>query len=282
MDSENGSTMWKALADPKRRRIVQLLQAQPLTTGDLCQHFDVSRYAVMKHLKVLEEAGMVMTERRGRQRWNFLNVLPPADTSLNDVVVTPPIPFPNSTPAWLSEETPLVEAQENGHRLALVEPSYCVETNRDLLTRLSYTLTLEAETTAVFATLTQQLDRWWPIRQRDNSVVRLEGHPGGRLYEQFPAPPYLHGTGQQNGLLYGLVTLWHAPYAFKIQGSFGFDDVQATLHLQLQPEADGLQTQLRLTQQFWLPPTQISLAIFEQGWAEMLEAILSDALPEKS
>ena len=253
MSVPNGSVRWKALADPKRRRIVQLLQAQPLTTGDLCQHFDVSRYAVMKHLKVLEEAGMVMTERRGRQRWNFLNTSP---------LRTPPRPMA-TTP----------EASSPPENLGLLELNYAssfIERDAELLTRLSYTLTLKAEYTAVFQTIIHQINSWWTLRQWTNSAVHLEGYPGGRLYEEFPA---LHGQDQNNGLLYGFVTLWHAPRAFKIQGSFGADDVDATVHIQLRPTDSDKNCHLQLTQQFWRQPTQISLAVFEQSWAEMLKTI---------
>ncbi len=232
---------------------MQLLQAQPLTTGDLCQHFDVSRYAVMKHLKVLEEAGMVMTERRGRQRWNFLNTspsrTPPRSMSTTHGATSPP---------------------ENPNLLELDYASSLVEKNAELLTRLSYTLTLEAEPTAVFQAITQHINSWWTLRQWANSEVRLEGHPGGRLYEQFAVLP---GQEQTNGLLYGFVTLWHAPRAFKIQGSFGADDVDATVHVQLRPTDLDKNCHLQLTQQFWRQPTQISLAVFEQSWAEMLETI---------
>lgn len=239
MNVQNGSVVWKALADPKRRRIVQLLQAQPLTTGDLCQHFEVSRYAVMKHLKVLEEAGLVETERRGRQRWNFLNASRLSDTIIAD---TPPAfaPLLNDTAVPYGENDPL--------------------------TRLTYTLTLEAEITAVFEALTQRIDDWWTLRQWPHSEVRLECFPGGRLVECLHHTP---GNNGKNGLLYGLITLWYAPRAFKIQGSFGADDVDCTVHVQLRPLDQ--QCQLHLTQQFWRPPTQVSLAVFQQSWADMLE-----------
>ena len=53
------------------------LRDQPLTTGGLCSQFpELDRCTVMQHLKVLEEAGLVQVERRGRERWNHLNPLP--------------------------------------------------------------------------------------------------------------------------------------------------------------------------------------------------------------
>ena len=52
--------IWKALSDPSRRRIIELLHAQPRRTGDLAACFDVTRFAVMKHLDVLEGAELLL------------------------------------------------------------------------------------------------------------------------------------------------------------------------------------------------------------------------------
>ena len=69
--------VFKALGHHVRRRILDDLRDQPLTTGTLCAHFpDLDRCTVMQHLGVLEEAGLVIPERRGRERWNHLNPLP--------------------------------------------------------------------------------------------------------------------------------------------------------------------------------------------------------------
>jgi len=69
--------VFKALADARRRRVLDLLRDRPLTTGDLCAAFhDLDRCTVMQHLGVLERAGLVIVKRDGRQRWNYLNVAP--------------------------------------------------------------------------------------------------------------------------------------------------------------------------------------------------------------
>jgi DNA-binding transcriptional ArsR family regulator len=68
--------VWKALADPTRRRVLDELRKGPKTTGTLCGLFDMSRFGVMKHLQVLEDAGLVIVERVGRERWNHLNPTP--------------------------------------------------------------------------------------------------------------------------------------------------------------------------------------------------------------
>lgn len=70
-------TVFKALADDRRREILDLLRERPRTTGELCEHFSrLDRCTVMQHLGVLEKADLVIVKREGRQRWNYLNVVP--------------------------------------------------------------------------------------------------------------------------------------------------------------------------------------------------------------
>ncbi|HEX9704991.1 MAG TPA: metalloregulator ArsR/SmtB family transcription factor [Gemmatimonadales bacterium] len=69
--------VWRALASPVRRLMLDLLRDGPRTTGGLAERFPaVSRFAVMQHLGVLVAAGLVMPRRRGRQRFNYLNPVP--------------------------------------------------------------------------------------------------------------------------------------------------------------------------------------------------------------
>jgi DNA-binding transcriptional ArsR family regulator len=75
MSSED--RVFKALADRRRRRILDLLRDQPRTTGEICKRFpSLDRCTVMQHLRVLERAGLVLVKREGRLRWNYLNPLP--------------------------------------------------------------------------------------------------------------------------------------------------------------------------------------------------------------
>ena len=72
--------IFKALAAPIRRRMLDLLKNDPQTTGALCAAFpDLDRCTVMQHLGILEEADLVIAVRRGRERWNHLNALPIRD-----------------------------------------------------------------------------------------------------------------------------------------------------------------------------------------------------------
>ena len=75
--SDAHDRVFKALAHPVRRQILDDLRDQPLTTGTLCGHFpELDRCTVMQHLNVLEDAGLVIPVRRGRERWNHLDPLP--------------------------------------------------------------------------------------------------------------------------------------------------------------------------------------------------------------
>jgi len=69
--------VWKALADPTRRAVLDLLRDRPLTTTEIVDAFPhLTRFGVMKHLDALREAGLVHTREEGRQRVNSLNVFP--------------------------------------------------------------------------------------------------------------------------------------------------------------------------------------------------------------
>ena len=65
---------FSAAAEPTRRRILQLLAAQPRTVGEIAAEFTVTRSAISQHLLVLAEAGLVDAEKLGRQR--MYRVLP--------------------------------------------------------------------------------------------------------------------------------------------------------------------------------------------------------------
>jgi uncharacterized protein YndB with AHSA1/START domain len=69
--------VFRALADPTRRRLLdELFRTDGQTLSALEGHFDITRFGVMKHLKLLEEAGLVVTRRRGREKLHFLNPVP--------------------------------------------------------------------------------------------------------------------------------------------------------------------------------------------------------------
>src|SRR3984893_2073017 len=69
--------VFKALADAGRRGLVDRLRAENgQTLGQLCEHLDMTRQAVTKHLNLLEEASLVVTIWRGREKLHYLNPVP--------------------------------------------------------------------------------------------------------------------------------------------------------------------------------------------------------------
>jgi DNA-binding transcriptional ArsR family regulator len=78
MSTENRDDLvFKALSASTRRALLDALKDHPQTTGELCARFPaLDRCTVMQHLKVLEEADLVLARREGRERWNHLNALP--------------------------------------------------------------------------------------------------------------------------------------------------------------------------------------------------------------
>ena len=77
MDDDHTDALFAALAHRDRRRMLDLLlQAPGMTVKAMASHFPMSRIAVMKHLKVLEEAGLLQSEKVGRARHLFLDPTP--------------------------------------------------------------------------------------------------------------------------------------------------------------------------------------------------------------
>ena len=74
---EKMDAVWKALSDPTRRAILDLLRQGPRMTTEIVDAFPkMTRFGVMKHLDVLRTAGLVNTREEGRQRVNSLNAVP--------------------------------------------------------------------------------------------------------------------------------------------------------------------------------------------------------------
>ncbi|MEZ6195441.1 MAG: metalloregulator ArsR/SmtB family transcription factor [Planctomycetota bacterium] len=77
MQPDDLDAVFRALAHHERRRILDILKERPgIRVGELAEDFEMSRIGVMKHLAVLEEAGLVVSERAGRERHLHFNAVP--------------------------------------------------------------------------------------------------------------------------------------------------------------------------------------------------------------
>jgi ArsR family transcriptional regulator len=73
--------VFKALSDPTRRKILDLLKEEDLTAGDIANNFDMTKPSISSHLKILKSAGLVLDEKKGQFIYYSLN-----STVLQDVI----------------------------------------------------------------------------------------------------------------------------------------------------------------------------------------------------
>lgn len=239
--------LWKALADPKRRRIIQMLGEKARTTGELCAFFDVSRFAIMRHLKVLEQVGFVRSRREGRQRWNFLNEMLLHDlrsTYLSDGAIGE---------NQLTELMGILARQEvASDDLPGDSPGILIQMD----------VPLQAKRERVFRALTEEIDAWWSYRIASDSHIQLDAQAGGRFHELFA------GGG---GALYGVVTYVKPGEEIRFSGSMGLVDEAASnlIQLKLSPGDSGT-TRLWVSHRILGKSNAVTADTFKSSWEELL------------
>lgn len=229
--------IWKALSDPTRRSILDLLKRQARTTGELCSSFNVSRFAVMKHLSVLENAGLVVVRREGRHRWNYLNAVP-----LQQMYERWLRPYEAHWAASLIRLQQVVEQEGDRN----VMPQVTAPTKAPGSLFIEQEIKLNASTRKVFAALTGDLSSWWgaPYLQdaKNAKSVHLEPKLGGRFLEKWSEDEgaiwavvtnlkkneriILHGSMAMPGAVYGTIR-------------FDLEDEKGTTRLKLSHHAVG-------------------------------------------
>jgi DNA-binding transcriptional ArsR family regulator len=191
--------LWRALANPVRRRLLDRLSGGPRTTGELAElEPELSRFAVMQHLGVLADAGLVVIRRRGRERFNYLN----------------PAPVREWYERWV---TPLA-GRTAGELLALrrhVEGDGGIDMAIDVeqvrIVRIETELRFRAAPERVFEALTTRVREWFPHsygEDRTEAIV-IEPRVGGAHYEDW---------GNGAGYLYGEVTSFDPPRSYSTRG----------------------------------------------------------------
>jgi DNA-binding transcriptional ArsR family regulator len=252
MEREQGSReeapdLWRALANPVRRQLLDALSDGPRTTGQLAEAApDLSRFAVMQHLGVLTDAGLVLVRRRGRHRFNHLNAVPLRRWYERWVT-----PFADRTAAELLALQRSVEAPEgNGPGgEAVDEPQdesqdaptggkpMAVMTDELRTVRIETELRFRATPQRVFDVLTDERPSWFPATYGEERVQRIVMEPrvGGAHYEDW---------GEGRGHLYGQVTKWDPPTGFATRGRLGLGVI---LDSEYEMEVDGAETILRVS-----------------------------------
>ena len=244
MKVDDTGLVWKALADPTRRAILDLLADRARTTGELSGAFpEVSRFAVMKHLGVLETAGLVVVRRRGRERWNHLNGVP-----LREAYERWMRPHADRWAESLLRLKETAERQEgDGMTTTLeVEQELVVAASRD----------------KVFEALCR-MGEWWPHAFREGAAVHLEPRVGGRFWEDW---------SDGDGALYATVTGIRRPDLLTCTGPMGMRvPVTAVWSMELSEHDGG--TLVRLSHHAVGPIDDETRAAYQHGWGEVLDAL---------
>ncbi len=213
------ASLWQALADPTRRQILDLLRTQPLTTGQLAGHFPSSRFAVMKHLNVLESTGLRVVRRAGRERWNHLNAIPLQ--LLYDRWVKP------YQALWASKLTNLKSRME--------EPMTATTEQVEL------EIAINSPIKKVWKALVDETTFWWPKDFYTNPKTKgfhIDPRLGGKVFEDY---------GKKSGAIRYEVFAINPPHSLDLQGCMAvpYGPAHTMLHLELETKGD--QTILKLS-----------------------------------
>jgi DNA-binding transcriptional ArsR family regulator/uncharacterized protein YndB with AHSA1/START domain len=195
LEAETAS-LWRALADPTRRRILDRLRSGPAITGEIAAAFPISRIAVMRHLEVLAEAELITSRKRGRERWHYLNA----------------VPLERLHRRWAGP----VEA---GFASGLLRLQDQVEAERVESSRppvdVALDVVIAASRRAVFESITVRIGEWWgpPAMDRRATGHSLESGLGGRLVEHW---------GDADGQIMATVTGVERDRYLRLTGPFHF------------------------------------------------------------
>jgi DNA-binding transcriptional ArsR family regulator/uncharacterized protein YndB with AHSA1/START domain len=242
--------VWRALADPTRRRLLDLLRDGPRTTGDLCAAFPVSRFAVMKHLDALEAAGLVLVRRRGRERWNHLNA-----ARLGEAIERWTGPY---QALWAASLLNLKRRSETGEE----EPNMPTATLDVRTIQMEQEVQIAAPPARVFDCLTAHIGDWWSHSFSGSPrTIRLEPFPGGRFFEEF--------DGAGGGALYATVTFLKPGERLRLTGPMGMAGaVAGVIDIRLEATGDG--TRLLLSHHVLGEVDDATANDYNGGWQHLL------------
>jgi DNA-binding transcriptional ArsR family regulator len=197
VEKEELTLVFKALSHPERRKILDLLKSGPLMTMELSEQSDVSRFQIMKHLKILESANLVLTRRNGRMKNNYINA----------------VPLTQMYERWVSH-------YESGMASSLLSLKENLERGNDMVKlkndsfEIEMEVSIEASKEKVFTALTQDINQWWAYRLGDTSKSKLHFEPkfGGKFYEDW-------GNGE--GAVWGTIYYYKSGEEIRLNGPLG-------------------------------------------------------------
>ena len=250
-------TVWKALADPTRRRILDALRGEPRTTSQLCLPFELSRFAVMKHLSILEKAGLVVVRRMGRQRWNHLNAVP-----IQQIYERWVRPYEASWAESLLGLREQIEKRKGENPMSnnpLTQAAFGVA-------QIEMEISIKAKPARVWEALVQETSRWWHKDFYTSPLAKgfvIEPRLGGQAYEDWG-----NGAGQVWYTVIGV----HAPNSIMLLGLLtpAFGGPAQTI-LQLKLEASGKSTTLQLSDTIFGRVSDEKLTQTREGWTMLFD-----------
>ncbi|WP_139489073.1 helix-turn-helix domain-containing protein [Brevibacillus dissolubilis] len=256
--------LFKALSHPIRREILDLLKQASQTTGQLAERFpDLSRYAVMKHLSLLEKANLVLVRREGKYRVNFLNA----------------VPLQELYDRWVGQYESklagsLVMLRDNLHQAHSEkgESNHMEQASpgkESTTFRIEQEIVIQAPREKVFEALTQDVQSWWQYRLAPagvKSTLQLKPELGGTFIETW---------GDHQGALWGTVYYIHAPVEIRLQGHLGMKGaVNSSYIYQLEEKGDATVLKLSHTASGYIEDGWKES--HEHGWQELLGKFLKD------
>jgi len=246
--TETDAAVWKALSDPVRRTILDALRDGPLTTGTLCEKFDQTRFGVMKHLSVLEEAGLISVERRGRERWNYLNAVA-LKTALDRWLT----PFQQLWSVSLS-----LLADKIGEESKM--PGQALNRVLDIRQEAIF----PASRNLVFKALTEGVNDWWCMRQTGpESILCLVPEIGASMIEE--------SLDGRHKAIWARVEEVRVPDLLYLSGRFAVEGaVAGRVHFDLQDLGDK-GCRLTVSHQAIGPFAGDAQPMFSEGWRDLIE-----------
>src|SRR4029077_7508040 len=242
MEAET-APLWRALSDPTRRRILDLLLQQPRITGEVAGHFRVSRIAVMRHLTVLSDAGLIASRKRGRERRYYLNAI-----TLQQIYRRW---FDPLVAGWVTGILRLrANVEASGPGVESARPS--VDVAFDVLIR--------GTNNAVFNALTNDPAAWWghPMLRPEATGLTLEPRLGGLFVERW----------SEGGAVLAAVTQWATDRQLELTGPFHLGLGVGVASFGLATEGAG--TLLKFSFRAFGPIDPERARIFSEGWRELV------------
>ena len=254
------SSVFKALGHPIRRQILDLLKQSPKTTGELNDLFpQVTRYAIMKHLTILEEGNLIVTRRNGKFKLNYLNAVP-----LQEMYNRWVGKYMESTANSLINLRSVVEQKGDDQKMTETNQSFQIEQE----------IFIDGTREQVFKALTEKVEDWWEFRlapKHLTSQFTFEPIPGGHFMERW---------GENSGALWGTVYYVNAPEEIRVYGHLGMQGAVNSAYTYKLIEKDG-GTLLQLSHTASGIIKENWEQDHKQGWEYLLGTLLKNFVENK-